>query len=251
MAFSPTFPFAARATDRRLPGMAITIALHLALLLGWKMMQAPPPANIRDTRPFIQWISLPAPAPTVQRQPLPPAPEKARTEHAAPVQPRRAVTVPLAPAAPATPAAAVETPAAAPAPAMTLVTPPAAPAETIMEKARRSAGAVDRALRKANNPYIVAPLDSPEIRMKRGMAEAHALAPPHLWEAPKIDELVNQTGDGARRDRVTTALGTYCLTERSTNTSIDTIERHGKLRITTCPQHESTANGQEWRTARD
>lgn len=134
---------------------------------------------------------------------------------------------------------------------MTLVAPPEAPAETIMEKARRSAGAVDRALRKQNNPYIVAPLDSPQMRMQRGMAEAYALAPRQLWEAPKIEELVNQTGDGARRDRVVGALGTYCLSERPANTSIDTIERHGKLRITTCPQHESTANGQAWRTARD
>ena len=78
-----------------------------------------------------------------------------------------------------------------------------------------------------------------------------ALAPNKLWEAPKIEELVNQTGDGARRDRVVGALGTYCLSERATNTSIDMIERHGKLRITNCPQHEGTANGQEWRTARD
>ncbi len=120
-----------------------------------------------------------------------------------------------------------------------------------MEKARRSAGAVDRALRKQNNPYIIAPLDSPEMRMKRGMAEAHALAPPRLWEAPKITELVNQTGDGMRRDRVVGANGTYCLSERATNASVETIERHGKLRITNCPQHESTANDQEWRTARD
>jgi hypothetical protein len=120
-----------------------------------------------------------------------------------------------------------------------------------MERARRSAGAVDRAMRKENRPYIVAPLDSPQIRMRNGMARAHAMAPPALWEAPQVEELVNQTGDGARRTRVVTGAGTYCISERATNTSIDTIERHGKLRLTNCPQHEDTATQQAWRTARD
>lgn len=249
MAFSPTLTFGARPVDGRLPGIAVTVLLHLALLVGWKMMKAPATPAPPDGRAFIRWIRLPAPQPVARPQALPqvqppPAPARAAT---APARP--AVTRADAPAvAVAIPAPA---PAPAPAPTMTLVAPTAVPAETIMEKARRSAGAVDRALRKENNPYIVAPLDSPEIRMKRGMAEAHALAAPRLWEGPKIDELVNQTGDGARRDRVTGAFGTYCLSERSVNTSIDTIERHGKLRITNCPQHETTPNGQGWRTARD
>jgi len=69
--------------------------------------------------------------------------------------------------------------------------------------------------------------------------------------APGMDELVNNTGDGARRTRVVTGGGTYCMTERSLATSIDTIEKHGKWRQTTCPGHESPAKGQEWRTARD
>lgn len=120
-----------------------------------------------------------------------------------------------------------------------------------MERARRSAGAVDRAMRKENRPYIVAPLDSPQIRMRHGMERAHDMVPPKLWEAPKVEELVNQTGDGTRRTRVITAGGAYCITERATNTSIDTIERHGKLRLTNCPQHEGTATQQAWRTARD
>jgi hypothetical protein len=66
-----------------------------------------------------------------------------------------------------------------------------------------------------------------------------------------MDELVNNTGDGARRTRVVAGGQTYCMTERSPATSIDMIEKHGKWRQTNCPEHESTANGQEWRTARD
>ena len=77
------------------------------------------------------------------------------------------------------------------------------------------------------------------------------MAPNKLWEAPKIEELVNNSGDGARRARVITGGGTYCVTERSPATSIDMIEKHGKLRITSCPQDEAPASAQEWRTARD
>jgi hypothetical protein len=83
------------------------------------------------------------------------------------------------------------------------------------------------------------------------MEEAAALAPNRAWEAPKVEELVNDTGDGARRSRVITGGGTYCITERSPATSIDMIEKHGKLRITSCPQHELPASKQEWRTLRD
>jgi hypothetical protein len=243
MTFVPAFPNTARAPGRRVAGIAVTLLLHVALLIGWKMAHRAPPGLDKDERSFIQWIRLPAPARPVAR--AVPA-----------VRPRPAVVpAPAAPRAPLpVPAETAETAETAPAPAMSLVTPPAPPApsaETILEKARRSAGAVDRALRKENQPYIVAPLDSPQIRMRKGMDKANALAPSRVWEAPKVEELVNQTGDGTRRDRVVGARGTYCITERATNTSVETIERHGKLRITNCPQHEDTANSQEWRTARD
>jgi len=145
------------------------------------------------------------------------------------------------PAPPATETAPTPTAEAVPVPA----------GETILEKARRSAGSADRAARSENRPYIVAPLDSPQMRMRSSMEKAHALAPPKLWEAPKVEELVNQTGDGARRTRVITALSTRCITERSPVTNVEMIEMHGKLRLTNCPQHEDTATQQVWRTARD
>lgn len=122
----------------------------------------------------------------------------------------------------------------------------------IAEQARRDAGAADRALRKESKPYIVAPPDSPHIRMAKKFQEARALAPNRLWEAPKVVELVNDGGDGARRTRVLTAAGIYCITDRSPATSIDMIEKHGRQRITNCGhEHEQPANPQEWRTARD
>ncbi|WP_332848010.1 hypothetical protein [Massilia sp. S19_KUP03_FR1] len=222
-------------------GVAVTLVVHLLLLLGWTMARRPP-ALEDGPRTAITWIDLPAPVAL-------PAP--------------RRVASPAAPSA--APAAAQRRPVlvaptiSAPAPAITVAPPaslsadaPAPPgAETIMERARRSAGAVDRALRKENRPYIVAPLDSPQIRMQNGMAKAHDMAPPKLWEAPKVEEMVNQTGDGMRRTRVITGNGTYCISERATNASVETIERHGKLRLTNCAQHEDTATQQEWRTARD
>ena len=93
--------------------------------------------------------------------------------------------------------------------------------------------------------------DSPQIRLRRGIQAAADMAPNAWYQAPKVAELVNNTGDGARRERVISGGGTYCMTERAPTTSIDMIEKHGKWRQTNCPEHESTASSQEWRTARD
>jgi hypothetical protein len=87
--------------------------------------------------------------------------------------------------------------------------------------------------------------------MQRGMEAAHDAVPPKLWEAPRVDELVNDTGDGARHTRIVSGLGTMCEIDRAPTTSIDMIEKHGKRRFTNCPQHETPAGSQAWRTARD
>jgi hypothetical protein len=250
--------YRASGPDSRL-GILLTVLVHAALILGWQMARTPLP--VAGERAGIQWIRLPAPRAS------PPAPAHA-PERAEPVParprglPPAALPLPAlpavspipapssatdpaasAPTAPSTPA----TPAAAPAQA----TAPARSAEQILQQARRDIGGIDKALRKENRPYIVAPLDSPQIRLRKGIEHANELAPNRLWEAPKVEELVNNTGDGSRRTRVITGNGTYCVTERATNTSIDMIEKHGKLRFTNCPEHEEPAKNQEWRTARD
>lgn len=246
------------ARERRFAGLALTVLVHAALLLGWQMSrQRPPDSGPEPLRTRIQWIRLPAPA--VPR-PLPahaatpaPAARPARPARAAaapvPAVPSPAApSITMLPAAPSAPAAAAPAPAPAPTPATPAATPVT---DEILRRARRDIGRIDRDLRKENNPYIVAPPDSPAIRMRKGMETAHELAPPRIWEAPKIEALVNNTGDGARRERVITGNGTYCVTDRGINTSIDMIEKHGKQRITNCPQHETPASRQEWRTARD
>ena len=221
-------------------GVAVTLLVHALLLLGWTMARRPPLQDA-GARVAMQWINLPAVKPASAPRPAAAPPAAVR---------RQSLPAPVRPA-PAPAAALTLAPSPSPAPAVAAPSPAPPAEETIMERARRSVGAVDRAMRKENRPYIVAPLDSPQIRMRNGMERAHDMAPPALWEAPKVEELVNQTGDGTRRTRVITGNGTYCITERATNTSIDTIERHGKLRLTNCPQHEDTATQQEWRTARD
>ncbi|MBW8900094.1 MAG: hypothetical protein JF619_18690 [Massilia sp.] len=229
----------------RRAGIAATLLVHGLLLLGWTMTRKAPSITSNPPRTTVQWIRLPAPA----------TPQPRRHEaHPLPIHPRTAalpgaIAVP-SPSTTAAPAASGASPTAVTAagPAADAPAAPAPPAQSagaaLLERARRDAGAVDRALRKENYPYIVAPLDSPQIRMRDGIAAAAHMA-------PGMDELVNNTGDGARRTRVVTGGSTYCMTERSPATSIDTIEKHGKWRQTNCPGHESTANGQAWRTARD
>jgi len=258
------------AHERRYAGLALTLMVHAALLICWQMSRQAAPADTGPdpVRTRVQWIRLPAPVlPPPLHKPEPKPERPAAAVQARPATPRApaaipaaptappAVAAPAAPTAPTGPAApATRVVADAPAPSQAAPSTPASGAATgaeILQRARRDIGRIDRALRKENNPYIVAPPDSPQIRMRNGIEAAHDAVPPRLWEAPRIDTLVNDTGDGARRGRVRTGNGTYCVTDRPLNTSIDMIEMHGKQRLTNCPQHELPPSKQDWRTARD
>jgi hypothetical protein len=248
--------------ERRFAAAAATVLIHGVLIVAWQAARRVPLHDSGEPPSVVQWVRLPeralvAPAPSesedesrrirvldgaTARPRIPAQTRPERTAHGSERIIEPAATVLSAPSTDGLDAAPRD---AAP-------TFSASPdtASQILERARRNAGAVDRALRKENNPYIVAPLDSPHIRMRRKIEEAAALAPNRLWEAPKMEELVNDSGDGARRTRVITGGGIYCITERSPATSVDMIEKHGKLRITNCG-HEQPASTQAWRTARD
>lgn len=228
--------------DSRLTSLVVTLLIHAALVAAWQQarkLRLP----VQGEADFVQWVrvqphvpeaALVGTAPERPRAPAAPGPiaSSARPE------PAREAVAAAAPAEPVTSQAAAD--------------PAAGNARQMIEQAMRDAGAMDRAVRKDSKPTIVAPPDSPQIRMANKFREAAALAPNKWYEAPKIVELVNDGGDGARRFRVLTALGIYCITERSPATSIDMIEKHGKQRITNCGhEHEQPANPQEWRTARD
>ena len=249
----------APAADRRLAGLLATVLVHAVLVLAWQMARTPAPAPVEKEGPVMQWLRLPPPASGTKPAPVMPATVTPLPSRAAP--PASFGRRPLRPA-PAVPAATSATPAPvdapvpiarehAPAPATVAETPSRPDATAILENARRSVADIDRALRKQNKPLIVAPPDSPQLRMRQGMEQAHALAAPRLFEAPKVEELVNNTGDGARRTRVITGNKTYCITERSPVTNVEMIEMHGKIMLTNCPRHETPAKPQEWRTARD
>lgn len=228
-----------RCTDSRSVGLAVMLLVHGLLMLAWQLARTLPAPVAGDDGAML-WLRVPVP----RMVDVPPV----RQEAAA--TPRR--SAPLRPV----PAVQAQTP--APEPRSADVPAPEAPAEpitpstaAIMDNARRSIGDIDRALRKERQPVIVLPPDSPQLRLRRGIEHAREMAPPRLWEAPRVVELVNNTGDGARRTRVITGNGTYCLTDRAPTTNVEMIEMHGKQRFTTCPKDEEPARQQEWRTARD
>ena len=236
------FPPTAGVRNDRVTGIAVTLAVHLALMLAWQLAGKLPQAVQEGSDEAMLWLTPPIPAP----EPPEPAREIRRQAAAAPVTAVRAGRPDPVPPSPV-----VEAPAVAPAPAVAEAQAAAPSAAEILANARRSVGDIDRALRKENKPLIIAPPDSPQIRMREGMEHARAMAPPRLWEAPKVEELVNNTGDGARRSRVITGRGTYCITERAPTTNIEMIEMHGKQRFTNCPKDETPPKQQVWRTARD
>ncbi|QJE01321.1 hypothetical protein HH212_15840 [Massilia forsythiae] len=262
--------------QRRPTALVLTVLMHMALAIAWQAARHAPPVDTERAQAVTQWISLPAPArmPAAADEPVaapappatatamrrqatpalrPPRPQQAPSPAAAAGAPN-AITLP-APAAPATAASTAQDdrPGSAQAAAGSAASAPAGAgaAARILERARRDAGAIDRTLRKENYPYIVAPPDSPQIRMRKGMEGAADMAAPGLFEAPRVAELVNNTGNGDRRSKVVTGNGTYCITERAPTTRIDMIEKHGKQTLTSCPAHETPAAAQQWRTARD
>lgn len=231
--------------DSRLAGIAAAMLLHLALVVTWQAalrIQAP----VQAEPSYTQWVRLPERLPSARETDTGSEVATSRPPPIARAQSSSTVESDAPPAA-------TDDDLQAGAPLSTADDALAAnPVHDMIAQAKGEAGAVDRALRKESKPYIVAPPDSPQIRMSKKFREAAALAPNRLWEAPKVVELVNDGGDGARRTRVLTAAGIYCITERSPATSIDMIERHGKQRITNCGhEHEQPVNAQEWRTARD
>lgn len=244
---SPALSLFAGSKERRLAGVLATIVVRAALILAWQLARTVPSGPAQPDGPRMQWVSLPPPAPQARRAPAAPAADVRKSARPAPSRSTRPRHVP--PPREEARIAAEPPEGAAPAAANASAARPSAAA--IMEQARRSVGSIDRALRKENKPLIVAPPDSPQIRMRQRMEQAHALAAPRLFQAPKVEELVNNTGDGARRTRVITGNGTYCITERSPVTSVEMIQMHGRTRLTNCPEHETPARTQEWRTARD
>ncbi len=141
---STPFPPTAGTRNDRLAGVGVTLAVHLALILGWQMAGKLPSMPQEGSDEAMQWISLPL-LPTREPRVEPAAPEPVKEVRpasvAAPMQAARTAPAPASPVAQApAPTAVDEQPAALPG------------AADILANARRSVGEIDRALRKENSP---------------------------------------------------------------------------------------------------
>ena len=222
--------------NKRLPALAATVAVHLALVVLWQLSRegaAPDDGAARR----IQWIDIAAPRPVDKLKPTPKPVEPAALPRA---QAKRTAP-PVASRAP-DPVIATQSPVAEAAPRA-----PASPsAYDMMQRARKDLGSIDKELRKEFPPSkIAAPPDSPNIRMQKGMEHAAEMAPPKWFEAPKVTELVAPGAVGKRRYRVITANGTYCVTTRS-NSTWDGMDAKPTGGISNCPPDEQAATKQKY-----
>lgn len=223
--------------NRRLTGIAATLGVHVALVCLWQFSGRIPDAS-QQARKAIQWIDIaPRPPRAAAAQDDKPSPVAA-----APLKKRARIDAAEPPPALAEPQSA----------AITLPTPEAPAGKSsydILQQARRDLGKIDKDLKKEfKGPLIKKPADSPQIRLVRGMEDAYDAASPKWYEAPKAKEVIDPGGYGRKRYRVTTAFGTYCVTQesdRSPGAQLD-VGKRVEPKITNCPKYEQPATEQQW-----
>lgn len=204
---------------RRAPSLLLIILLHAGLAYIFVQSR---PASVTDADlpqgPAITWLRYTAPAPP-KPVPLPsakpPAPRMARLPVPAPIsRPLPLPTVEQAPA-PAMPEA------------VTLAAPPSA--ADILAQAKRDVGKIDKELRKEFPQRGGEKFEDTGFkRMQQGFAEAYAAVPPKWYEASKIEEVGANAAKGSRTYKITSALGTLCVTTRA--------GKNGETMIGNCPK---------------
>ncbi|NHZ61660.1 hypothetical protein [Massilia genomosp. 1] len=226
----------------RQPGRWLTIglviALHAALLLAWRHAREKDPEHDEDSGPRIQWIDTIAPKAAERAPPTRPAPPVSASS--TPVRATRARrATPLTAPAPPAPAVSVPAAPASEAPAMTVVPPdpfaepaataPSHSADAIRKRAFADLGKIDKDLRKASLNKFAVPDDSPQQRLIAGIQSARRN--PTLFEKAEIEEITTGNSDsGARKYKIKTGLGTYCVTYPSVNDPM------GQKRYELCPK---------------
>ncbi|KAB8047345.1 hypothetical protein GCN78_22615 [Janthinobacterium rivuli] len=208
---------------RRAPGLLLIVLLHVgfAYLVLQSRPRVPTDENLPQG-PSITWLrhTLPA-APKPVPVPLP------STKPAAARPPRLPGPMSISRSLP--PPAVEQIPAPAPATpqAITLVAPPSAAA--ILAQAKRDVGKIDRDLRKEFPQRGEQKLEDTAFkRMQQGFAEAYAAVPPKWYEASKIEEVGANEAKGSRTYKITSALGTLCVTTRA--------GKNGETMIGNCPK---------------
>ncbi|WP_338681005.1 hypothetical protein OPV09_07405 [Janthinobacterium sp. TB1-E2] len=206
---------------RRAPGLLLIVLLHLGF--AYIVLQSRPHAVTDENLPqgpAITWLRYTAPAPPKPvPAPLPgPKPAAARV-------PRLPMPVPVSRPLPAP---AIEQPPTPVTPeAITLVPPPSA--ADILAQAKRDVGKIDKDLRKEFPQRGGEKFDDTGYkRMQQGFAEAYAAVPPKWYEASKIEEIGANEARGSRTYKITSALGSLCVTTRA--------GKQGETMIGMCPK---------------
>lgn len=205
---------------RRAPGLLLIVLLHAGL--AYVIVQSRPRLASDENLPqgpAISWLRHTLPAPP---KPLP------GIKPAAARVPRLPSLPIVAPVSRPLPAASV---AQAPAPATpeAITAPPAPSAADILAQAKRDVGKIDRELRKEFPQRGEQKLDDTGFkRMQQGFAEAYAAVPPKWYEASKIEEVGANEARGSRTYKITSALGTLCVTTGA--------GRNGETMIGNCPK---------------
>ena len=217
---------------RRLTALAVTLAAHLLLFALWRLHHPVPGAQDEREAAGIQWIrtlAVTPPAPPSTPLPQPSAriirdifPGQFGTDK--PVRPAPATEAP-----PPAPASVADDPVFANVPA----------APSLHERILKDIGKIDKGLRKESpGNHIVAAPNTPQTRLAAGI-EAATRAP-HLWEAPRIEPVMDQGGYDRKIYKVTSAGGVYCVYYDSNHTpnGLDTMKNGIKPKIATCPREE-------------
>ncbi|APA69820.1 hypothetical protein [Janthinobacterium sp. 1_2014MBL_MicDiv] len=206
---------------RRAPGLLLIVLLHVGLAYIF-LQSRPRVATDGDLPrgPAIAWLrhtpaAHPKPVPSPSAKPV------------AASLPRRPVPAPISRALPAPTVEQAPPPAPASPEAVTLVTPPSA--ADILAQAKRDVGKIDRELRKEFPQRGGEKFEDTGFkRMQQGFAEAYAAVPPKWYEASKIEEIGANAAKGSRTYKITSALGTLCVTTRA--------GKNGETMIGMCPK---------------
>lgn len=219
---------------RYLVGIGVSLAAHLLLIALWQASR--PSASVDEAPRAMELVPFRiVPAPRVEKLP-PPSPAPARKQAARTVG---------QPALVATPPANSEQPAEPDLQPMT----PSSPAADLLARSKAAVAGIDRALRQEHpRRGIQAPVVTPAMKLERGIARAAELAPNKWYQAPKTEEIIDPGGYGRRRYRVTTAMGTYCVTYESNHApdGRDSMRDGIPPKRTNCEEAEQPATFQNW-----
>ena len=211
---------------RRAPGLLLIVLLHAGL--AYVILQSRPRLASDENLPqgpAISWLRHTLPAPP---KPLPlPLPSIKPATARVPRLPSLPIVAPVSRPLPI--ASVAQAPAPAPVTPEAITAPPAPSAADILAQAKRDVGKIDRELRKEFPQRGEQKLDDTGFkRMQQGFAEAYAAVPPKWYEASKIEEVGANAAKGSRTYKITSALGTLCVTTRA--------GKQGETMIGNCPK---------------